>query len=158
MPSLNRREFLKTTALPGLIPILPGFANTASMNQFGPGKPIIKFFGDADMPEPGDYLNELQKAHSVSAIVRDRYGSGGAVEALETKFAEITGKEKAIFMPSGTMANEFAIAVLSDDSTKVFVQDTSHVYRDEADAAQSVFQKRLMPLASFHVSNRNKSH
>jgi threonine aldolase len=27
------------------------------------------------------------------------------------------------------------------------VQDTSHVYRDEADAAQAVFQKRLMPLA-----------
>jgi threonine aldolase len=45
------------------------------------------------------------------------------------------------------MANEFAIAVLSGENSKVFVQDTSHVYRDEADAAQSVFQKRLMPLA-----------
>ncbi|MBP6288120.1 MAG: aminotransferase class I/II-fold pyridoxal phosphate-dependent enzyme, partial [Ferruginibacter sp.] len=33
------------------------------------------------------------------------------------------------------------------ENTKVFVQDLSHVYRDEADAAQSVFQKRLMPLA-----------
>jgi len=50
-------------------------------------------------------------------------------------------------MPSGTMANQLAIAVLSGDNTKVFVQDTSHVYRDEADAAQSVFQKRLIPLA-----------
>lgn len=50
-------------------------------------------------------------------------------------------------MPSGTMANQLAIAVLSDENTKVFVQDTSHVYRDEADAAQSVFNKRLMPLA-----------
>jgi threonine aldolase len=97
--------------------------------------------------EPGDYLSELQKAHSASAIVRDRYGTGGAVEALEKKFAQITGKERAIFMPSGTMANQMAIAVLSGENTKVFVQDTSHVYRDEADAAQSVFQKRLMPLA-----------
>lgn len=50
-------------------------------------------------------------------------------------------------MPSGTMANQLAIAVLSGENTKIFVQDTSHVYRDEADAAQSVFQKRLMPLA-----------
>lgn len=40
-----------------------------------------------------------------------------------------------------------AITVLSGENTKVFVQDLSHVYRDEADAAQSVFQKRLMPLA-----------
>src|SRR5687768_6497585 len=50
-------------------------------------------------------------------------------------------------MPSGTMANQFAIAVLSDENTKVFVQDTSHVFRDEADAAQSVFGKRLLGLA-----------
>jgi threonine aldolase len=31
-------------------------------------------------------------------------------------------------MPSGTMANQFAIAMLSGENTKVFVQDTSHVY------------------------------
>jgi len=50
-------------------------------------------------------------------------------------------------MPSGTLANQLAISVLSGENTKVFVQDLSHVYRDEADAAQSVFNKRLMPLA-----------
>ena len=147
MPLFNRRKFLQATALPALLPILPGFVNNRSRHQFVPVNPIIKFFADADLPEPGDYLNELQKVHALSAIGRDRYGSGGSVEALEKKFAEITGKEKAIFMPSGTMANQFAIAVLSDERTKVFVQDTSHVYRDEADAAQSVFGKRLMPLA-----------
>ena len=41
-------------------------------------------------------------------------------------------------MPSGTMANQLAIAVLSGTKSKVFVQETSHVFRDEADAAQSV--------------------
>jgi threonine aldolase len=45
------------------------------------------------------------------------------------------------------MANQLAIAMLSGENTKVFVQDTSHVYRDEADAAQSIFNKRLIPLA-----------
>jgi threonine aldolase len=45
------------------------------------------------------------------------------------------------------MANQFAISVLSGENTKAYVQDTSHVYRDEADSAQSVFNKRLMPLA-----------
>jgi len=89
----------------------------------------------------------LQMANNKQPLKVDRYGSGGAVEELEKKFQAITGKEKAIFMPSGTMANQFAIAVLSAENTKVFVQDTSHVYRDEADAAQSIFNKRLMPLA-----------
>jgi threonine aldolase len=99
------------------------------------------------MFEPLAYLNELQNVHAVAAIEKDNYGTGGAVEALEKKFVEITGKEKAIFMPTGTMANQLAISVLSGENTKIFVQDTSHIFRDEADAAQSVFQKRLMPLA-----------
>jgi threonine aldolase len=99
------------------------------------------------MYDPADYLKILQQVHSKQPIEVDRYGVGGAVTALEKRFEQITGKEKAMFMPTGTMANQLAIAVLSGDNTKVYVQDTSHVYRDEADAAQSVFQKRLMPLA-----------
>src|SRR5262249_9474998 len=83
---------------------------------------------------------------------RDFYGEGGVVEELEKKFIDITGKEKAIYMPSGTMANELALHVLSGDNTKVFVQELSHIYRDEADAAKSVFNKRLIPIAKGEYS------
>jgi len=69
------------------------------------------------------------------------------VQALEQEFAGVTGKEKATFVPSGTMANQLAIKILSGSNAKIFVQETSHVYRDEADAAQSVHNKRLLPLA-----------
>ncbi len=34
------------------------------------------------------------------------------------------------------------------NATKAFVQETSHVYRDEGDAAQTLFDKRLVPLAA----------
>lgn len=151
MTSFDRRTFLKTsglTLLPALN-ILEPAAAASENNRKGllPGAPIIKFYGDGEIYEPGDYIHELQHAHAAANILKDRYGVGGVVQALENKFAAITGKEKAVYMPSGTMANQLAIAVLSGDNTKVFVQDTSHVYRDEADAAQSVFQKRLMPLA-----------
>lgn len=149
MSPFSRRNFIKTSGLgilPAFVPFTSTLANT-SVNHQDPATPAIKFFGDGEMFEPGDYIMELQKIQAVRAIERDRYGTGGVVEALEKRFAEITGKERAIFMPSGTLANQLAIAVLSGDNTKVFVQDTSHVYRDEADAAQSVFQKRLMPLA-----------
>jgi len=151
MMPFNRRFFIKATSatiLPALIPFSSVLASGVNNEKdLPPGTPIIKLYGDGEMFEPGDYLNELQKLHAESPIVRDRYGSGGAVEALEKKLADIMGKEKAIYMLSGTMANQLAISVLSGENTKVFVQDTSHVYRDEADAAQSVFQKRLMPLA-----------
>ncbi len=150
MPGFNRRNFLKLsglTVVPALIP--PGSLLAADNDRrASPADDvIIRFFGDGIMYEPTQYIAQLQQVNSKQVIERDRYGAGGAVAALEKKFEEITGKEKALFMPSGTMANQFAIAVLSGENTKAFVQDTSHVYRDEADAAQSVFQKRLMPLA-----------
>jgi threonine aldolase len=149
MSHVNRRNFLKASGL-ATLPMLvanPVSAIGTSQKQATGPVPPVTFYGDGEMFEPTEYLNILQKANATVAIMKDQYGAGGSVEALEKKFAEITGKEKAVYMPSGTMANQFAIAVLSEDNSKVYVQETSHVYRDEADAAQSVFQKRLMPLA-----------
>ena len=147
MPSLERRDFLKLGGLSFLPFAVPGFAgNQFQEKEFTADEPIIKFFLDGEMFTPTEYLTILSKYNQSNPFAKDRYGVGGVVEALEKKFQELTGKEKAIFMPSGTMANQFAIAVLCGDDTKVFVQETSHVYRDEADAAQSVFQKRLIPL------------
>ena len=150
MPAFNRRNFLKAsglTLLPGILPSIPLLANEANKRQSPAGELIVKFYGDGESFDGPAYWEQLQVAHNKQPIKVDRYGSGGAVEELQKKFETITGKEKAIYMPSGTMANQLAIAVLSGENTKVFVQDTSHVYRDEADAAQSVFNKRLMPLA-----------
>ncbi|MEJ8819260.1 threonine aldolase family protein [Lacibacter sp. H407] len=150
MSSVNRRNFLKasgTVMLPALVPAIATASPASNNKTVHADESIIKFFYDGEFFSPAMYIEELQKINSKQSIERDVYGQGGAVTALEKKFASITGKAKAIFLPSGTMANQLAIAVLSGNNTKVFVQDESHVYRDEADAAQSVFQKRLMPLA-----------
>ena len=150
MAAFNRRDFLKTsglTLLPGMLPALPAFAGETAKQPSPADEPVVKFFYDGETFDGAAYWEQLQQAHNKQPIKVDRYGSGGAVAELEKKFEVITGKEKAIYMPSGTMANQLAIAVLSGENSKVFVQDTSHVYRDEADAAQSVFNKRLMPLA-----------
>ena len=149
MSAFNRRLFLKKSGL-GLVPAVLPFGSAIAARHpavNAPSSPVIKLFGDGEMFDPNDYISELQKANASLGINKDRYGVGGVVEALEKKFADITGKEKAIYMPTGTMANQLAIAVLSGENTKIFVQDLSHVHRDEADAAQSVFQRRLMPLA-----------
>jgi threonine aldolase len=44
----------------------------------------------------------------------DRYGKGGAVEALEARICELLGKPAAVFMPSGTMAQQIAIRIHAD--------------------------------------------
>ena len=150
MSVFNRRYFLRAAGLSSLPLLVPAAAMTAHGREYtGPGtEPVVKLFGDGEMFDTAGYINELQKINTAKQIEPDRYGVGGVVTELEKKFADITGKEKAIFMPSGTMANQLAIATLSGEHTKVIVQETSHVYRDEADAAQRVFGKRLIPLAN----------
>ncbi len=151
MAFLGRRNFLKRGTIALLPTLLPAgklmAADDATNAGAAPSNQAIKLFGDGEMFAPDAYIAELSNAFAATKFEQDRYGVGGAVAALENKFAAITGKEKAIFMPSGTMANQLALSVLGGDKSKVFVQDTSHVYRDEADAAQSIFYKRLMPLA-----------
>ena len=149
MSSLHRRRFLKASTLsflPALLPALPALASPEQADRMPPAREI-NFLSDGDGGTPTTYINRLQAINATALIMPDRYGAGGAVEALEKKFCALTGKEAALFMPTGTMANQLALKVLSGDRTKVFVQETSHVYRDEADAAQAVHGKRLIPLA-----------
>lgn len=150
---MNRRHFLRAgslTALPVLAPALPALAGTNTSTYAG--EKIVNFLGDGIMYAPDEYVSKLSEIVAGKNINRDFYGEGGVVEELEKKFISITGKEKAIYMPSGTMANELALHVLSGENAKVFVQELSHIYRDEADAAQTVFNKRLIPLAKGEYS------
>lgn len=143
MTNFNRRKFLIVTGfglVPGLFPVSSVLgAYTVPIKKIGTDTPLIKFWGDGEMFAPDNNIHELQKANTTQAIVNDWYSSAEALEVLEQKFSAITEKEKAIFIPSGIMANQLAIAVLSGNNSKVFLQDTSHVYRDEADAAQTKY-------------------
>jgi len=145
----GRRDFLKTSGWATIPFLLPAGLSASAMDA-GKAREAenINFVTDGAMLTPLEYARELQAIAQENPDTQDTYGKGGAVTQLEQKFAEITGKEKAIFMPSGTMANNLAIRVLSNENTKIFVQETSHLYRDEGDAAQAVHSKRLIPLAT----------
>jgi threonine aldolase len=80
-------------------------------------------------------------------IRADNYSRGGAVEELEVLFAELLGKESAVFMPTGTLANHIALRKLAGDDKKVIVQAESHIYNDSGDCAQILSGLNLIPLA-----------
>ena len=46
-------------------------------------------------------------------IAEDDYILGGVVEELESRMAKLLGKERAVFMPTGTLANNLAIRTLA---------------------------------------------
>ncbi|MET0244421.1 MAG: aminotransferase class I/II-fold pyridoxal phosphate-dependent enzyme [Flavitalea sp.] len=156
----DRRSFIRKSGLallPGLLP-MAGFTSIIrdpdiSVPLAGTGKnadlpPVtVNFVSDGEILSPSQQIAKLSEIDKKSAISADSYNEGGVVAALEKEFEKITGKPKAIYLPTGTMANQLAIAALSANGSKIFVQETSHVFRDEADAAQTVHGKRLIPLA-----------
>lgn len=60
--------------------------------------------------------------------------------------AALLGKERAIFLPTGTLANHLAVRVLAGETRKALVQAESHLYRDEGDCAQLLSGLNLVPL------------
>lgn len=63
------------------------------------------------LPDPGAELAEIGAWCREHGHVADRYGEGALVGAFEQKIAAILGFEAAVFMPSGTMAQQIAMRI-----------------------------------------------
>ena len=71
-----------------------------------------------------------------NAEVGDDYLDGDpTTRRLEARVAELLGKEKGLFFPSGTMANQTAIWTLSEPGTEVYADLNSHIVDWEMVAA-----------------------
>jgi threonine aldolase len=59
----------------------------------------------------------------------DLYGAGDRIERLEQRIAALLGKEAAVFMPTGTMAQQIALRIWSErrDSRTVAFHPTCHL-------------------------------
>jgi threonine aldolase len=64
-------------------------------------------------PSVRDRLAALADATGENERV-DMYGSGERIERLEQQIAELLGKETAVFMPTGTMAQQIALRIWSE--------------------------------------------
>lgn len=104
--------------------------------------------GDGVNLPPADYAKLLAKIIDGNAKLGDVYLKGGAVEELENRFAKLLGKERGLFLPTGTLANHLAVRLLAGSRRRVLVQEESHLYRDESDCAQTLSGLNLVPLAS----------
>jgi len=69
------------------------------------------------------------------------------VRRLEERVASMLGKERALFFPTGTMANQTAIWLLSRPGTEILVDTNAHIVHTEyaGTAALSGVQVRLVP-------------
>jgi threonine aldolase len=76
----------------------------------------------------------MRKAMSEAEVGDDVFGEDPTMNALQGKVAKLLGKEAAIFVPSGTMANQLAIKSHTQPGDEVIIEGTSHLYNFEGGA------------------------
>jgi threonine aldolase len=87
-------------------------------------RPTIDLRSDTvTRPTPG-----MRKAMVEAEVGDDVFGDDPTVKALEEHTANLLGKESAVFVPSGTMANQIGVGVNTQPGDEVLCGATSHVY------------------------------
>jgi threonine aldolase len=142
---ITRRGFvgsLGVVAGAGCLPYVPVLASAATE----PDK-VVHTSGDGIGITPREYAALLNRLCQSQDVEDDNYLLGGEIEKFEQHWAQLLGKETAVFMPSGTLANQLALRALAGAKRRVIVPEMSHIYNDTGDACQTLSNLTLMPLA-----------
>jgi threonine aldolase len=130
---MHRRTFLAA-------PILAAATAPAAL-----GKHPIQANGDGIHHTPAEYAALLQELSPT--IEADDYSRGGVVARLEQSVAAALGKETAVWLSTGTLANHLAVRLLAGEKRRVVVQHESHLFNDCGDCCQTLSGLNLIPLA-----------
>jgi threonine aldolase len=77
----------------------------------------------------------MREAMASAVVGDDGYGEDPTINELEAKFAVLVGKEAAIFVPSGVMANQIAVRVLTKPGDVIVAGRGQHVVSFEMGAS-----------------------
>jgi threonine aldolase len=77
----------------------------------------------------------MLKAMMNAEVGDDVYKEDPTVNALEERIADMFGKEKALFFPTGTMANQTAIKLHTNPGDQVICDKDAHIYNYEGGGA-----------------------
>jgi len=89
---------------------------------------------------------EMRRAMADAEVGDDAYGEDPTVRRLESLAAALLGKEAALYVPSGTMANQLALRLVARPGTEVLCGVRAHVYRYEHAAAAGNAGVQFRPL------------
>jgi len=86
---------------------------------------------------------EMRRAMAEAEVGDDVFGDDPTVNRLEAMAAEMLGKEAALYVPSGTMANQVALYTASDRGDEVLCGTDCHIINYEV-AAPAVLSGLLV--------------
>ena len=84
----------------------------------------------------------MRAAMARAPVGDDQYGEDPTVSALQERIAALLGKEAALFVPSGTMANQVGLKLLTRPGDDVVVGD------ERTSSGTSPARRRRTPACS----------
>ena len=90
---------------------------------------------------------EMRRAMAEAEVGDDVYGEDPTVNALQEEFADRVGMEEALYVPSGTMANQLALRLLTPPARTVIAGARQHVviYENGAGGRNAGIQFHTVP-------------
>ena len=88
----------------------------------------------------------MWKAMRAAPLGDDVLGDEPTVTALERRVASLLGKQAAVFVPSGTMANQLAIRCHCESGDEVVAHEDSHIIHYETGAPAALSGCMIRPL------------
>jgi threonine aldolase len=92
---------------------------------------------------PGPGMRQAMASAEVGDYV---FGEDPTVNRLQEKAAGLLGKEAALYVPSGTMANQICLRVLTRPGDEVICDRFAHLYRNEGAAGPTLSGLSFFPL------------
>jgi len=85
----------------------------------------------------------MREAMAQAQVGDDVYGEDPTVNRLEAMAAQVLGKQAALFVPTGVMANQLSIRFHTRAGDEVIVESSSHIIRYEGGSASALSQVQL---------------
>jgi len=108
------------------------------------------------MTVPADFRSDtmtaptpaMRQAMATAEVGDDVWGEDPTVQALEREGAAFLGKPAAVFVPSGTMANQIAIHVHCRPGDELICEERSHVFLFEGGGAARLSGTQVRTLVA----------
>jgi threonine aldolase len=92
----------------------------------------------------------MREAIARAQVGDDVLGDDPTTNALQDRVAELLGKPAALFFPSGTQANQTALALLGRPGTELVLEARAHIVDYEDSAAAVLNGLQLRPVETSH--------
>ncbi len=90
----------------------------------------------------------MRKAMAEAEVGDDVYAEDPTVNLLQEKAAEIFGKEAALFVPTGSMGNQIAVKLHTNQGDEIVIEERGHIFNYEMGTPAVVAGVMIRPVKS----------